>query len=120
MSVFDPLRIMRLTARALVIALLGYPSLIHAQGTLRVVSPDGRNAVTVEVRDSALQYAVTRDNKPIIQPSRLGFAFRNAPPIRDSLRILGEQRATVDTTWTQPWGEVSRVRDHHNELRVGL
>src|SRR3712207_8821441 len=23
-----------------------------------------------------------------------------------------------DETWTQPWGEVARVRDHHNELRV--
>src|SRR2546425_1269840 len=27
---------------------------------------------------------------------------------------------TVDETWTQPWGEVARVRDHHNELRVSI
>jgi alpha-glucosidase len=26
----------------------------------------------------------------------------------------------VDETWTQPWGEVARVRDHHNELRVSV
>src|SRR6266566_4585975 len=34
-------------------------------------------------------------------------------------RVMVEtSRATVDETWTQPWGEVARVRDHHNELRI--
>ena len=32
----------------------------------------------------------------------------------------GSQRASYDSTWTQPWGEVARVRDHHNELRVDV
>ena len=26
----------------------------------------------------------------------------------------------MDETWTQPWGEVARVRDHHNELSVSV
>jgi len=53
-------------------------------------------------------------------PSVLGFEFRGAPALRDSIRITGSSRATVDETWTQPWGEVSRVRDHQNELRVSV
>ena len=90
----------------------------QAQEPLRVASPDGRNTVTIEVRDGGLFYSVTRGAKRVILPSRLGFEFRGAPALRDSLRIVGSSRSTFDTTWTQPWGEVARVRDRHNELRV--
>src|SRR5881396_1449285 len=89
-----------------------------AQYRAQVTSPDGRNRVTVEIRDGALTYSVDRDGRAVFLPSRLGFAFQGAPPLRDSLRMVDTSRATVDETWTQPWGEVARVRDHHNELRI--
>jgi len=91
-----------------------------AQNRVRVASPDGRNQVTVEIRDGALAYSVDRDGRAVLLPSRLGFAFQGAPPLRDSLRIVDTSRTTVHETWTQPWGEVARVRDHHNELRVSV
>src|SRR3989442_1240819 len=74
--------------------------------------------VTVELRDGALTYNLDRDGRAVFLPSRLGFAFQGAPPLRDSLRMVDTSRAKVDETWTQPWGEVARVRDHHNELRI--
>lgn len=84
-----------------------------------VASPDSANQVTVELRDGALYYSVDRRGMHVIQPSRLGFAFRNAPALRDSLRIEPQwDRSVTDTTFTLPWGEVSRVRDHHRELRL--
>ena len=89
-----------------------------AQAQLRVASPDGRNAVAVDVKDGALRYSVTREGKPVVLPSRLGFTFRSAPALRDSLRITADAHSTFDETWTQPWGELARIRDHHNELRV--
>src|SRR6266480_2289219 len=89
-----------------------------AQNRAQVTSPDGRNRVTVEIRDGALVYSVDRDGRAVFLPSRLGFAFQGAPPLRDSLRMVDTSRATVDETWTQPWGEVARVHDHHNELRI--
>ena len=91
-----------------------------AQEPLTVASPDSRTAVEVGIRDGHLVYSVTRDRRALILPSMLGFAFRQAPTLRDSLRIIGSSRASADDTWTQPWGEVSRVRDHHNELRVSV
>src|SRR6266508_5097466 len=91
-----------------------------AQDRVRVNSPDGRNRVTVEIRDGALAYSVDRDGRALLLPSRLGLAFQGAPPLRDSLRMVDTSRDTVDETWTQPWGEVARVRDHHNELRVAV
>ena len=87
---------------------------------LRVASPDGRNVVTVELRDGVLHYAVSRGPLPVILPSRLGFAFRGARLLGDSLWLADTTRRSVDTTWTQPWGEVRQVRDRHNELRVGV
>jgi len=89
-----------------------------AQPSLRVASPDGRNVVTVSVRQGTLWYSLDRQGKPLLLPSRLGFEFRGAPPLGDSVRIVDSARTKVDETWTQPWGEVARVRDQHNELRV--
>jgi alpha-glucosidase len=89
-----------------------------AQPSLRVASPDGKNVVTVSVRQGTLSYSLDREGKSLLLPSRLGFEFRGAPPLGDSVRIVDSARTRVDETWTQPWGEVARVRDQHNELRV--
>jgi alpha-glucosidase len=86
----------------------------------QVTSPNGRNAVTVSIRDGGLFYSLTRDGNDLLFPSRLGFQFRGAPPLRDTLRIVNTARRSFDSTWVQPWGEVARVRDHYNELRVSV
>jgi len=91
-----------------------------AQGQTRVASPDGRNQVTAEIRDGKLYYSVQRDGRPLLLPSLLGFEFQGAPPLRDGLHLVDTTRKTVDETWTQPWGEVAHVRDHHNELKVSI
>ena len=89
-----------------------------AHGQVRVASPDGRNEVTVETRDGRLTYSLARDGRVLIMPSMLGFEFRGAPPLRDRLRITDSTRQSHDEWWSQPWGEVARVRDHYNELAV--
>src|SRR2546421_4552962 len=92
----------------------------RAQDRLRVASPDGRNQVTVEIRDGGLYYSLNRDTRPLFLSSRLGVTFQGAPPLRDCLRIVDTARSAHDETWTQAWGEVARVRDHYNELRVSV
>ena len=88
--------------------------------THTVASPNGRNAVSLATREGGLFYTLKRDGKDLLFPSRLGFAFRGAPALRDTLRITGATRRSYDSTWTQPWGEVARVREHYNELRVSV
>ncbi len=110
---------MRRWARSLAL-LAPLAGVTAAQAPLRVTSPDGRNVVTVAIRGGRLTYALDRDGRALLLPSVLGFAFRGAPPLRDSLQVTDTARQTVDDTWTQPWGEVARVRDHHNELRVSV
>ncbi|HEX2210992.1 MAG TPA: glycoside hydrolase family 97 protein [Longimicrobium sp.] len=91
---------------------------VAAQEELRVASPDGRNEVSVGVREGTLWYDVRRNGQYVMTPSRLGFAFRGGDSLRAGLRITGSSRDSHDETWTLPWGEVAHVRDHHNELRV--
>jgi alpha-glucosidase len=90
----------------------------HAQTPFSVASPDGKNQVAVGLREGAAYYSVDRAGKHVILPSRLGFTFRGTRPLGDSLRIVSSERAARDTTWSLPWGEVARVREHYNELRV--
>jgi alpha-glucosidase len=87
---------------------------------VRVASPDKRNQVTVEIRAGRLTYSLARDGRALILPSLLGFEFRGAPPLRDGLRITDTTRQSHDEWWTQPWGEVARVHDRHNELAVTM
>ena len=97
---------------------LATPAVAAAQ--VSVASPDGRNVVMVDTHEGRLYYLVQRDGRPLLTPSMLGFEFRGAPALRDGLRIVDSSRSTFDTTWTQPWGEVSRIRDHHNEIKVSV
>src|ERR1051326_8155730 len=108
----------RLAALSVAAATLVAPTAVAQE--LRVASPAGRNHVAVAIRDGGLYYSIDRDGRALFLPSRLGLAFRGVPPLRDSLRIVDSARTTHDETWTQPWGEVARVRDHHNELSVSL
>jgi alpha-glucosidase len=100
----------------LVLAVCATPSVAQT----RLTSPDKRNEVQVGIHEGGLYYVVQRDGKTLLTPSRLGFVFRGQPPLRDSLGIADSSRSTFDETWTQPWGEVRRVRNHYNELKVSV
>ena len=117
-----PETLIRRWTRSLTFALAGVtvlPGALRAQ-THALESPDGRNEVTVELRDGSLYYRIARDGRAVITPSLLGFELRDAPLLRDSLRIAATARDSVDETWTQPWGQVREVRNHYNELRVAV
>ena len=61
-------------------------SALSAQAPLTVASPDGKTQVTVALDGGVLRYAVRHDGANVVMPSRLGFAFKGAAPLGDSLR----------------------------------
>ena len=81
-----------------------------------VASPDGRNRLSVEILEGSLTWSLARDDRVLILPSRLGFRFRGAPPMEQGLQVRDSSRRSYDAWWTQPWGEVSRVREQYHEL----
>src|SRR5687768_4674314 len=113
MKMYMPSWTRRMAFAAIQVALTA--SFAIAQDTISVTSPDGRNKLGVATYQGKLYYIVSRDGRSILMPSMLGFQFKGYTPLRDSLRITGQARKSHDETWTQPWGEVARVRDHHNE-----
>jgi alpha-glucosidase len=92
------------------------PAVFPAQ--MSVTSPDRRNRATIEVRDGKAYWSLTRDGRALFLPGVLGFQFRGQPALDSTFSIVDTARATHDETWTQPWGEVARVREQYNELAV--
>ena len=111
-----PARILALGIAAAALAASAAP----LRGQVSVASPDGRNQVTVEVRQGRLTWSLSREGRALVLPSMLGFEFRSAPRLRDGLRMTDTTRQSHDEWWTQPWGEVARVHDHYNELAVSV
>jgi alpha-glucosidase len=84
-------------------------------------SPDGRTELVVSNREMGrAAYTITRDGKPIIAPSQLGFLFTDQPKFDRDIDILNPIVSSADSTWEQPWGERRFVRDNHIQLSVTL
>src|SRR5512132_892921 len=66
-------------AAALLVFLV--PLCLSAQSPLSVASPDGRTQVTITLDSGVVRYAVRHAGANVVMPSRLGFAFKGAPPL---------------------------------------
>jgi len=70
--------------------------------------------------DGTPTYQVRYQDFIVIDTSKLGFEFKDSPPLVDGLEILGSQLISKNDTWKMPWGEQSEVVDNFNELVVYL
>lgn len=110
-----------LTVSVLANAQVTTPPPAAALPKVGVASPDGNLSVEVTTdKDGRPSYAVLRDGKAVITPSRLGFIFIDAPKFERNFAIAGHKTRSFDETWEQPWGERRSIRNHYNELRVTL
>ena len=91
----------------------------------RLSSPDGQYTIVIK----GMTYQILFRGKTVVAESRLGVDIDNrllesalAVPRgthQDWCRALvlqGEERTTVDTTWTPLYGERTTIRDHYNQL----
>lgn len=89
--------------------------------SVSISSPDGRIEVTFSVGDTAAMfYQVKRDNKSLINSSRLGFELKDAPDIGKNLEIVSFSETTVGQTWEPVYGERSEIPDNYQQLVVRL
>lgn len=66
-------------------------------------------------------YTLDRKGQAVIQPSRLGFDLKNDEVnLLDGFEITDSTRTSLDETWAPVWGEESQIRNHYNELLIGL
>lgn len=66
------------------------------------------------------QYAVSYDNKPAIKPSGLGFKLADDSTFYKGFKCIGTDKKSVDGSWVPVWGEVSKIRNHYEQLTVHL
>lgn len=66
------------------------------------------------------EYAVSFDQKPVIQPSSLGFVFTDNDNFNNNFQIISSEKKSVDESWKPVWGEVSDIRDHYEQVTVHL
>ena len=94
-----------------------------------VSSPDGSIAVTVDVTDGIPTYEVARDGTTYVEPSPVGFDFRNQSPFGvssaaaetgGSLTVTGTERAAATEAWEPVWGAFDAVSAEYEQLSVGL
>ncbi len=97
------------------------PAEAPAAAAWTVASPDGRLQFTVELDGRGVpHYRVQHAGRPIVDPSRLGVVLAGGDTLGVGLQVVSVDSSMHDGTWTQPWGEVAQVRDHHRELRLSM
>ena len=86
-----------------------------------IKSPDGNVAVNIEIdAQGSPYYSVKYDGKKVVNNSRLGFELLDGPNLKSGFECIGENRDSVDDTWTHVWGEEAAVRNNYNELLLNL
>ncbi|WP_317175990.1 glycoside hydrolase family 97 catalytic domain-containing protein [Halomontanus rarus] len=82
-------------------------------------SPDGSVVVDIELNEGSLSYSVSFDGQTLINQSNLGIRL-NDGALDGNLAITGSQTTSYDQTWEPVWGGFSEVRNHYNQLEIGL
>ncbi|UBZ08254.1 glycoside hydrolase family 97 protein [Salegentibacter mishustinae] len=85
-------------------------------------SPDGNLKMEFKLSDKGEPiYELFYKEKPVIEPSKLGFEFKNDQnPMRAGFSIQQTKEDSFDETWEPVWGEESEIRNHYNEFSVYL
>ena len=87
---------------------------------LAITSPDQKIRLDIDSSNGQLAYRVTYRGKPLMPASRLGMQLDVDGIRTGGAQLLGHKTASFDATWTQPWGEVRRIRNHYRELTLAL
>ena len=88
--------------------------------TISVKSPDNKISVTVDNNDKLI-YSVTFNSRTIINPSQLGFEFKDELPMTGNFTIVNQSLKNFSETWIPVVkSKHSEVLNNYNELQLTL
>ncbi len=90
------------------------------ENSFEVVSPDGKNKIKFELKESSPKYAVYHDTTEILAFSDMGFLLKDNEDLSSNFEIIDVENSAFDETWEQVWGEKKNIRNHYNQLSVTL
>ncbi len=88
------------------------PSIINSPGQSIVMSFD--------CRDGRPRYCVLYRGDTIVQPSAMGFEFKDGTAMNNHFVVDSVVHSSLDEVWHQPWGENKTVRNRYNQMTVYL
>ena len=103
-------------------ALISAPVRAQTSATRASASSPG-GVLTVQAftdNDGRPMYAVSRQGRPVVEDSRLGFLLTDAVALERGMAMTASRPMTFDDTWEQPWGERRFIRNHYTEWRVAF
>jgi len=103
--------------KILCVAVLALTGAAGAKDT--ITSPGGQLELELDVREEGAFYAVKREGKLVIAPSRLGFELKSGKNFSKGFTATSET-SSFDETWEQPWGERQFIRNNYNQLTATL
>ena len=83
-------------------------------------SPNGRNIAHFSLKAGRIYYSLTRDQKPIIKLSALGFKICGENDLGQNLKLIRERKTKKDETIEMLWGEDRYIRNNYNEYTFYL
>src|SRR6185312_10702641 len=81
---------------------------------ITMASPDGSIRVLFQLKNGSPFYKVLRNNNALLNDSRMGFLLKDLPALDNGFEIVNSTKTSFDENWTQPWGEVSTIRNNYN------
>lgn len=88
----------------------------------QVYSPDKNIELNFSINDEGVpSYQMSFRNKAVIKTSKLGFHIKGYDQdLKSGFSIVNTETSTFNETWEPVWGEESEIRNHYNELIIGL
>ena len=102
------------TILSLATILLATPAITDAATTIELASPNGKLNVTLKLDAGIPSWAVARENKQLIKPSRLGVQVDSTGlgPVESVSAEQATHREPVGTVW----GKFAQYDDHYRQL----
>ncbi|MBN1464169.1 glycoside hydrolase family 97 protein [candidate division KSB1 bacterium] len=93
-----------------------------------VSSPDGKIAVTLEIKENLepypvgerLYYSVKKDGQAILLDSPFRLDFKDMPSFAKGLTISEQRSSSTDETWSTPFGAQRTIVNSYNEISLVL
>lgn len=80
-----------------------------------ILSPSQRVKCLVSLKDNQLTYQVSKDEKLIIKPSKLGLQIAGEAPLTDGLKLIRVTTKKHTGVFEMPWGEDHFIENNYTE-----
>lgn len=85
-----------------------------------ILSPDGRLKCHFSLKSGHISYSVSRNDKVIIRPSKLGFLICGENPLCDNLKLIRTHTRKHDEIIELQWGEDRYIQNTYTETAFYL